>query len=55
MNTAVKNAALMDQSIELTKRMMGAMNCPKCKVDMVRVFSAVGLVFKGEGWAGKTK
>lgn len=33
----------------------GGMICPKCKVDMSRIFSAVGLVFKGDGWAGKSK
>ena len=33
----------------------GGMNCPKCKIDMVRVFSAPGISFKGDGWAGKTK
>lgn len=33
----------------------GGMICPKCKVSMVRMFSAVGLIFKGDGWAGKSK
>ena len=33
----------------------GGMNCPKCKIDMVRVFSAPGISFKGDGWAGKSK
>ena len=31
------------------------MNCPKCNTEMARLFTAPGIVFKGEGWAGKTK
>ncbi len=31
------------------------MNCPRCKVEMIRVFTAPGISFKGNGWAGKTK
>jgi putative FmdB family regulatory protein len=33
----------------------GGMNCPKCGLDMTRIYSTVGLVFKGDGWAGKSK
>ncbi len=33
----------------------GGMICPKCKVSMVRMFSAPAIVFKGDGWAGKSK
>ena len=29
------------------------MQCPKCKLDMSRLYSAPGLVFKGNGWGGK--
>ena len=31
------------------------MRCPRCSVNMTRIYSTVGLVFKGEGWAGKSK
>ena len=31
------------------------MDCPKCKIAMNRLYSAPGLVFKGDGWAGKSK
>ena len=31
----------------------GGMNCPKCGLDMTRIYSTVGLVFKGDGWGGK--
>jgi putative FmdB family regulatory protein len=31
------------------------MSCPKCKIPMVRIYSPVGVVFKGDGWAGKSK
>jgi putative FmdB family regulatory protein len=31
------------------------MDCPKCKIAMARVYSAPGLVFKGDGWAGKSR
>ena len=31
----------------------GGMRCPKCNIDMTRIYSLVGLVFKGDGWAGK--
>ena len=27
--------------------------CKKCKVEMVRVYSIVGVIFNGSGWAGK--
>ena len=30
------------------------MQCPKCKIDMVRVFTVPGISFKGDGWAGKS-
>lgn len=33
----------------------GGMNCPKCKTAMARVYSAPGISFKGDGWAGKSK
>jgi putative FmdB family regulatory protein len=29
------------------------MNCPKCKIAMNRMYSAPGLIFKGNGWGGK--
>ena len=29
------------------------MQCPKCKLDMSRLYSAPGLVFKGNGWGSK--
>ena len=29
------------------------MTCPKCNVEMSRIYSAPGLIFKGDGWAGK--
>ncbi len=32
----------------------GGMRCPKCHIDMTRIYSSVGLVFKGDGWAGKS-
>ena len=28
------------------------MNCPKCNIPMTRVYSAPGLIFKGNGWGG---
>ena len=31
------------------------MNCPKCNVAMTRVFTVPEIMFKGDGWAGKTK
>ena len=31
------------------------MSCPRCNVKMTRIYSTVGLVFKGDGWAGKSK
>jgi len=33
----------------------GGMNCPRCKIAMVRIFTAPGIQFKGDGWAGKSK
>jgi len=32
----------------------GGINCPKCGLDMTRIYSTVGLVFKGEGWGSKS-
>ena len=29
--------------------------CKKCKVEMARMYSNVGVIFNGGGWAGKTK
>lgn len=29
------------------------MRCPRCAKEMVRVYSAPGLIFKGKGWGGK--
>jgi putative FmdB family regulatory protein len=31
------------------------LDCPKCKTAMARIFTAPGISFKGNGWAGKTK
>lgn len=31
----------------------GGINCPKCNVAMTRVFTALAIMFKGSGWAGK--
>ena len=31
----------------------GGMSCPKCNVEMSRIYSAPGLIFKGNGWGGK--
>ena len=30
-----------------------SMSCPKCNLQMTRIYSAPGLVFKGNGWGGK--
>ena len=30
-----------------------SMSCPKCNLQMTRIYSAPGLVFKGDGWGGK--
>jgi putative FmdB family regulatory protein len=30
-----------------------SMSCPKCNLQMTRVYSAPGLVFKGSGWGGE--
>jgi putative FmdB family regulatory protein len=29
--------------------------CDLCKIQMDKQFSSPGVIFKGEGWAGKTK
>ena len=29
--------------------------CEDCGVKMAKVFSPVGVIFKGDGWAGKSK
>ncbi len=31
----------------------GGMLCPKCNLQMSRIYSAPGLIFKGGGWGGK--
>jgi putative FmdB family regulatory protein len=31
----------------------GGMTCPKCNLEMSRIFSAPGLIFKGDGWGSK--
>ena len=31
----------------------GGMQCPKCKIDMTRIYSAPSVVFKGKGWGSK--
>ena len=33
----------------------GGIICFKCNIEMVRMFSAPAIVFKGSGWAGKSK
>jgi putative FmdB family regulatory protein len=29
--------------------------CPTCQAQLRRVYSSIGIVFKGTGWAGKEK
>jgi putative FmdB family regulatory protein len=29
---------------------IGPMSCPKCNLQMSRMYSAPGLIFKGKGW-----
>jgi putative FmdB family regulatory protein len=32
---------------------IGPMSCPKCNLQMSRLYSAPGLIFKGGGWGGQ--
>ena len=32
---------------------IAGMECPKCNLQMSRIYSAPGLIFKGGGWGGK--
>jgi len=32
---------------------ISGIDCPKCNLQMSRIYSAPGLIFKGDGWAGK--
>jgi len=32
---------------------VSGIDCPKCNLQMSRIYSAPGLIFKGGGWGGK--